>query len=140
MLRKKGRYILALLIILFIWSYFHKKSEFKKLLTNNLNTLIDSIRVQDYFKISNQLDSNNSKIIPLDKIKEFSQNLQIDSGFKLKIDDYEDNKLIGKIKDNSKEHNFTILYKEENNTIKYSYIKIDNNELKAPILQFPIKE
>ena len=140
MLRKKGRYILALLIILFIWSYFHKKSEFKKLLTNNLNTLIDSIRVQDYFKISNQLDSNNSKVITLDKIKEFSQNLQIDSGFKLKIDDYEDNKLIGKIKDNSKEHNFTILYKEENNTIKYSYIKIDNNELKAPILQFPIKE
>jgi len=140
LLRKKGRYILALLIILFIWSYFHKKSEFKKLLTNNLNTLIDSIRVQDYFKISNQLDSNNSKVITLDKIKEFSQNLQIDSGFKLKIDDYEDNKLIGKIKDNSKEHNFTILYKEENNTIKYSYIKIDNNELKAPILQFPIKE
>ena len=140
MLRKKGRYILALLIIFFIWSYFHKKSEFKKLLTNNLNTLIDSIRVQDYFKISNQLDSNNSKVITLDKIKEFSQNLQIDSGFKLKIDDYKDSKLIGKIKDNSKEYNFTILYKEENNTIKYSYIKIDNNELKAPALQFPIKE
>ena len=138
MLRKKGRYILILLLIIFIWSYTHNKDKVKKQLINNIHTLIDSIRVQDYFKISTLLDDNSSRNISVDDIKNFTQNFKIDRDFNVKIKNYDDNKVEGNFGNKIEEHNFTIILKEQNNTMKYTNIKIDNKELKANSPTFPI--
>ncbi len=138
MLRKKGRYIILILIIFSIWHYYNEKKREKYLIKKEIHQLIDAIRVQDYDAIYAKLDKNISQRISLDSIQKFANSFDISRDFKIELKDYDDNKIEGLIK-NSNEHNFTIERVEYNNTYYFKNISIGNKILKPENFSFPVK-
>jgi len=137
LLRKKGKYILLIIIIFVIWHYYNKKKQERYFIKKEVHQLVDAIRVQDYDAIYKFLDKNISKNISIDNLQKFSNNFNFNRDFKIKLKDYDDNKIEGFIKD-SNEHNFTINRVEYNNTYYFKTISIDNKTLKPDSFNFPI--
>ena len=139
---KPGYIIIFIILAFVVYKKFFDHSKEIAYYTKNINSILEDIRHQDYFKFQNRLEKSLQQSISIESLQNYMEAINLKRGAKFIFKDYKKRKNLitvdGIVVNKGKKLNFKTIFIDCNGTLLIKSQKIGKEELKVNNPSFPI--